>query len=325
MPLTTARLQPRRKSAIAFPVHLLRDFSPGRPYLIGVSGGRDSVALLHWLLAQGYRKLIVCHFEHGLRGRAGKSDARFVERFTQKQGLKFELGSADVGALARKRKQSIETAARQERLAFFERVGRRRRCLTIFLAHQADDQVETFLLNLFRGAGGRGLGAMRPRSNYGPLEVVRPLLGVWRSEIDSYIRTHDLQFRDDTTNEKLEARRNRVRHKILPWLEKQFSRSLRKTIWRAATLLAEEEEYLESQLPVALTIQPELAVKKIAALPVALQRRTIHRWLGQQGIVDLAFDDVENVRQLLAGGAPARVNLPRDRHARRRAGRIFLE
>lgn len=308
-----------------FSTTLLPDLPNERRYLVGVSGGRDSVVLLHWLLAQGYRRLIVCHFEHGLRGRAGKSDARFVKQLAQKYDLKFELGAADIPALAKRRKQSIETAARQERLAFFERVGRRRRCLTIFLAHQADDQVETFLLNLFRGAGGRGLGAMRSRSNYGALEIVRPLLAVWRSEIDAYVRAHGLQFRDDPTNEKLEARRNRIRHKILPSLEKQFGRNLRKTIWRAASLLAEEEEYLESQLPVALTTQPELAVKKIAALPVALQRRTIRRWLGQEGILDLAFDDIENVRQLLAGGAPARINLPRDRHARRRAGKIFLE
>src|SRR5205085_2891433 len=201
-----------------------------------------------------------------------------VQRLAQKQGLRFDLGSADVAALARKRKQSIETAARQERLAFFERVGRRRRCLTIFLGHHADDQVETFLLNLFRGAGGRGLGAMRLRSNFGSLEIVRPFLSVWRCEIDSYVRSHGLQFRDDPTNEKLEARRNRIRHRILPWLEKQFRRNIRKTIWRTATLFAEEEDYLESQLPVDLTNQSQLAVKKVAALPVALQRRTIHRW-----------------------------------------------
>ena len=183
-----------------------------------------------------------------------------------------------------------------------------------------------FLLNLFRGAGGRGLGASGPRSNYGALEIVRPGLGVLGAprSIPTFERS-DLQFRDDPTNEKLEARRNRVRHTILPWLEKEFGRNLRKTIWRAAILLAEEEEYLESQLPVALTTQPELAVKKIAALPVALQRRTIRRWLGQQGIADLAFDDIENVRRLLAGGAPAKINLPRDRHARRRAGKVFLE
>ncbi len=239
-----------------------------RRYLIGVSGGRDSVALLHWLLDQGYRKLIVCHFEHGLRGRAGKSDARFVERLAKKYGLNFELGSADIAALAARRKQSIETTARHERLAFFERVGRRRRCLTIFLAHQADDQVETFLLNLFRGAGGRGLGAMRLSSNHGSLEIVRPLLGVWRSEIDHYVKEHRLKFRDDATNETLNARRNRMRHKIIPWLEKQYGRNIRATIWRAATVLGEEEDFLETLTPVSLTNGDELNVARASPAPV---------------------------------------------------------
>lgn len=303
----------------------LADLPNEQRYLIGVSGGRDSIVLLHWLLARGYRKLIVCHFEHGLRGRAGKADARFVERLAARHALSFELGCGKVATLAARRKQSIETAARQERLAFFQKVSRRRRCPTIFLAHQADDQVETFLLNLFRGAGGRGLGAMRPRSNFESLTIVRPLLGVWRSEIDSYVRAHGLEFRDDPTNEKLEARRNRIRHKIVPWLEKQFGRNIRKTIWRTASLLAEEEDYLESQVSAGLTNQSQLPVKKVGALPVALQRRTIQRWLAQEGVVDLGFDDIENVRLLLAGGAPAKINLPRDRHARRRAGKIFLE
>ncbi|MGI8889216.1 MAG: tRNA lysidine(34) synthetase TilS, partial [Chthoniobacterales bacterium] len=212
-----------------------------RRYLIGVSGGRDSIVLLHWLLAQGYRRLIVCHFEHGLRGRAGKTDARFVERLAQKHALEFELGSADIAAIAQQAKRSIETTARRERLVFFQRTGRRRRCLTIFLGHHADDQVETFLLNLFRGAAGRGLGAMRERSRYEALEMARPLLGVWRSEIDGYVAQHRLKFREDATNAELGARRNRTRHLIVPWLEKQFGRNLRATIWRSAQVLAEED------------------------------------------------------------------------------------
>ena len=296
-----------------------------RPYLTGISGGRDSIALLHWVLDQGYQKLIVCHFEHGLRGRAGKSDARFVERLAQKHGLKFELGSADVAALAKRRKQSIETAAREERFAFFERVAQRRRCRTIFLAHQADDQVETFLLNLFRGAGGRGLGAMRPSSTYGSLEIVRPLLGVWRSEIDHYVQEHRLKFREDETNEKLNARRNRMRHRIIPWLEKQFGRNIRATIWRAAAVLADEEDWLETLTPEALTKSEELPVKLLRQFAPALQRRVIRQWLVQRGVSELGFAVVEKVRGLLAGGVPAKANLSRDQHARRRAGRIFLE
>lgn len=296
-----------------------------RRYLVGVSGGRDSVVLLHWLLARGYRRLIVCHFEHGLRGRAGKADARFVARLAEKHGLEFELGSADVAALAARRKQSIETTARHERFGFFVKVARRRRCLTIFLGHHADDQVETFLLNLLRGAGGRGLGAMRPVSSFGTLRIVRPLLGVWRSEIDAYIKQHRLKFRDDATNEELKARRNRMRHRIIPLLEKHSGRNIRATIWRAAAVLAEEEDFLETLVPVGLTKSKELNVAQLRQSPPALQRRVIRKWLAQRGVLDLGFSVIEEVRQLAAGGAPAKVNLPRAGYARRRAGKIFVE
>jgi len=303
----------------------LAAFPNDRRYLIGVSGGRDSIALLHWLFGQGYRKLIVCHFEHGLRGRAGKGDARFVERLATKYGLKFELGSANIASLAARTKQSIETTGRNERLAFFERVAGRRHCLTIFLAHQADDQVETFLLNLFRGAGGRGLGAMRLSSRHGSLTIVRPLLGVWRSEIDHYVNEHRLKFRDDATNETLNARRNRMRHKIIPWLEKQYGRNIRTTIWRAVTVLGEEEDFLEKLTPVPLTKSQELNVAEIRQLPPALQRRVIRKWLLEQEISGTSFDVIEKVKNLIAGGAPAKINLARGRHVRRRSGKIFLE
>ena len=310
---------------MSFDPDMVRDFPADRRYLIGVSGGRDSVVLLDWLVSLGYRHLIVCHFEHGLRGRAGKGDARFVERLAQGQRLEFELGSAQIRALAEQRKQSIETTARQERLAFFAQVGKRRRCPRIFLAHQADDQVETFLLNLFRGAAGRGLGAMRPHSRFGELEIVRPLLAVWRSEIDEYAAQHRLKYRDDATNEELKARRNRVRHKIIPWLENECGRNIRNTIWRAATVLAEEEDFLEALTPAGLTKSKELNVAQLRSLPLALQRRALRQWLALRCVPDLGFTVIEEVRGLLAGGAPAKINLPRGGHARRRAGKIFLE
>ena len=311
---------------MSFPSDLRRDFQPTRRYLVGVSGGRDSVVLLHCLLERGYRRLVVCHFEHGLRGRAGKADARFVERLAQKYGLHFELGAADVAALAAREKRSIETAGRDARLAFFAQVGRMRRCLTIFLAHHADDQVETFLLNLFRGAGGRGLGAMRPRSKIGSLEIVRPLLGVWRTEIDHYVKEHRLKFREDVMNKDVGARRNRLRHEIVPWLEKQFGRNLRVSLWRAASILTEEETLLAALVPCDATSGPTLEVKALRASAVAIQRRTILCWLRGRGLREIGFEAVEEVRGLLAVHSRiAKVNLPGDRHARRRAGKIFLE
>jgi len=125
---------------------LSRDFPPKASYLIGVSGGRDSVALLHSLFNLGYEKLIVCHLNHQLRGRSSLADARFVEKIALKYHATFELESANIRALAAKQKISIETAAREARYKFFAKTARRRKYKTIFLGHHADDLVETFLL-----------------------------------------------------------------------------------------------------------------------------------------------------------------------------------
>ena len=183
---------------------LLRDFPPSKRYLIGVSGGRDSIALLNLLVEFGYKKLVLCHLNHQLRGAASRSDARFVEKVARDLGLDCEIGSTDVGVLAKRSKLSIETAARFARLAFFVEVARRRRCPRIFLAHHADDLVETALLNLFRGAGPAGVAALRGVSVYRigntKLTIIRPLLAIWRKAIDAYISQQRLAFREDKTN-----------------------------------------------------------------------------------------------------------------------------
>src|SRR5256885_6888760 len=141
-------MQPSKTSS-----RLRSDFPPDARYLIGVSGGRDSVALLHWLNSLGYKKVVVCHLNHQLRGRSSDADARFVEKLAGKYQVNFELGAANVRVLAKKKKISIETAAREARYSFFAKAAKRRRCDTIFLAHHADDLLETILLNLIRGAG----------------------------------------------------------------------------------------------------------------------------------------------------------------------------
>ena len=307
---------------------LSRDFPPQARYLIGVSGGRDSVALLHWLINLGYKKLIVCHLNHQLRGRSSDADARFVEKLAAKYGVNFELGAANVRALAKKKKMSIETAAREARYSFFAKVAKGQRRGTIFLAHHADDLVETFLLNLFRGAGLTGLTAMREvstrRVDELTLTIVRPMLSVWRAEVDDYVRGHRLRFREDASNKNLAAMRNRIRNRIIPYLEKILGRSIRQNIWRTAMVAAEEEKWIDSEVPDST--HADLSVPKLRALPVALQRRAILKWLRVQNVSDIGFDMIESVRSLADPGAPiAKVNLPRDRHVRRRAGRIFIE
>ena len=313
---------------------LFRSFPPDARYLIAVSGGRDSIALLHWLGRLGYKRLVVCHLNHRLRGRSSDADARFVKKLVERynQGLagpiQFALASANVRALANKQKISIETAAREARYAFFAETARRRNCTTIFVAHHADDLVETFLMNLFRGAGSAGLAAMRETSTRRidsvHLTIVRPFLSVWRKEIDDYVRAHRLRFREDATNKNLTPLRNRIRHRIVPYLEKMLGRNIRQNIWRTAMIAEEEEKWIKNELQDST--DADLSVVKLRALPVALQRRLLLKWLRTQNISDVGFDAIERVRSLADGDARiAKVNLPENRHARRRAGKIFIE
>jgi tRNA(Ile)-lysidine synthase len=343
----------------------LREFPPDRRYLIGVSGGRDSVVLLHWLISRGYKNLVVCHLNHQLRGRSSDADARFVhtvvERYNQEfveqaprvrdqqtgkrsvrpttaAHLVFDPGTVNLRALAKRKKISIETAAREARYAFFARIARRRRCHIIFLAHHADDLVETFLINLFRGAGSTGLAAIREistrRIDKVQLTIVRPFLRVWREKINAYVGEHGLRFREDATNKNLDPLRNRIRHQIIPYLEKTLGRNIRATIWRTATIAAEEEHWMENgafpfqpvDVPAGTENPAYLRVDKLRALPVALQRRAVLKWLRVQNIAGVGFDVIERVRSLaLPETHTAKVNLPQDRYARRRAGRIFIE
>jgi len=334
---------------------LFRSFPLDARYLIAVSGGRDSVALLHWLVSLGYERLTVCHLNHRLRGRSSDADARFVERLvkrcnqtlvgqalrlpgskTGKRGarptttgeIEFTLGSANIRTLAKRQKMSIETAAREARYAFFAETARRRKCRTIFVAHHADDLVETFLINLFRGAGSAGLSAMREISTRRidgiDLTIVRPFLCVWRKQIDDYIDEHRLAFREDASNQNLTPLRNRVRHRVIPYLEKMLGRNIRQNIWRTATIAADEEKWIESEL--RNSIPADLYAAKLSALPVALQRRALLKWLRAKNISDVGFDAIERVRSLADPDARiAKVNLSENRHARRRAGKIFIE
>ena len=340
---------------IQIKTRLLRSFPQDARYLIGVSGGRDSVALLHWLVSLGYERLIVCHLNHRLRGRSSDADAQFVKRLVERYNqelagdalrlpaartgkrtarratacrIEFELGSANIRALGKKQKMSVETAAREARYAFFAKTARRRKCRTIFVAHHADDLVETFLINLFRGAGSAGLAAMREistrRIDGVDLTIVRPFLCVWRKEIDNYIGEHRLRFREDATNKNLNPLRNRIRHRIIPYLEKMLGRNIRQNIRRTAMIAADEEKWIENEL--GDSTHADFSVVKLRALPIALQRRTLLRWLRTQNVADVGFDVIERVRSLADRDTRiAKVNLPENRHARRRAGKIFLE
>ncbi len=301
-------------------------FPPDARCLIGVSGGRDSVALLHLLRDAGFKKLVVCHLDHALRTESAK-DALFVAALAKQLGLKAVVARENVAALAKRKRQSLETAAREARYAFFARVARAEKCPRLFLAHHADDQVETLLFNLFRGSASAGLAGMRAlttRTVGGvTLQIARPLLGMWREEIDASIAEHQLAFREDASNADPRHTRNRLRHEIIPAIEHAFGRDIRRAVWRAAEILRDEDDFLASQ-PALRELPERLDTAALLGLPVALQRRVIHAWLKARGVGGVGFDEVESVRSLFAGRR-AKVNLPGGLHARRRARQLFVE
>ncbi len=305
----------------------LAHFDAAESFLIGVSGGRDSVALLHFLVSCGFKNLVVCHLDHSLRGRASSADARFVANLAEKYNLRSVVKKYDVRKFAAKKKQSLETAARDARYAFFARVSVEEKCNGVFLAHHADDQVETFLFNLFRGAGTFGLGGMQAETvrntDGATLHLLRPLLGIWRAEIDEYIHTHKLKFRDDATNRELQNTRSKMRCEIIPAIEKALGRDVRKSIWKTAEILRAQQEFLRQSICVD---SAELSVSELRAMPDALQSALIHQWLQKNGVPDISFDLVQSVRALIDPATThAKVNLPGARHVRRRAKKLFVE
>jgi tRNA(Ile)-lysidine synthase len=234
------------------------------PLLVGVSGGADSVALLHALVELGYRPH-VCHLNHRWRGAASDGDAKFVRALAGRLEL-----PVTIAILSRLKTAPTEDSARRARFAFFERVAKKTGIGTLVLAHTADDQAETFLMRLLRGAGTTGLSGIWPERRIGKLRVLRPMLNVSRKEVLKYIAARKLKFREDASNADRRFLRNRIRHELLPLLERDYNPGIRDVLRRTAEIFRAEVE----------------------RDPVASERRKIRRELGS-----LSFRQVEELRK----------------------------
>ncbi len=225
--------------------HHIRD----QVLIVGVSGGADSLALLHSLceLRNSYHlQLHVAHLNHQLRGDDSKQDARFVEQLASDWQLPATVESHDVAELARAKKLSTEEAARLVRYGFLEQVAEREGARAVAVAHHADDQVETILMHFIRGAGLAGLRGMLANTHYPfrpPLRLLRPLLGVTRAEIETYCAAHQLAPREDASNADTKYFRNRLRHELLPMLE-QYNPNLRAVLVQNARIVSDDYDYL---------------------------------------------------------------------------------
>jgi tRNA(Ile)-lysidine synthase len=296
----------------------------GQAVLVAVSGGPDSMTLLqilHALSARHRWKLTVAHFNHQLRGRSSDADENLVRKTAAALKLPLVAARADVREFAEKSKLSIEMAARKLRHEFFARAARERRISVVALAHHADDQVELFFLRALRGAGGEGLAGMKWRSRSpvnGKVMLIRPLLGMTKSELRGFARENGIGFREDATNARLDLPRNRVRNELLPLLRRHYQPALTRTILRLMEIVGAEAEVVgkiakrwlvddltrvkRARRPVPLPagrgeggLRPGEGTD-FRTLPVAVQRRVLQLQLVRLG-VPADFELVERIRR----------------------------
>jgi tRNA(Ile)-lysidine synthase len=234
----------------------------GGRVVVALSGGADSVALAHLLLElQGLGELTVAglaHLNHQLRGAEAESDEAFCRAMAAGIGLPIHVGRADVRALAREQRRSVEDAARAVRYAFLEEAADHLNADAIAVAHSLDDQAETFLLRLIRGSGPRGLSGILPRAG----RVVRPLIEVSRADLRQYVDERQLAWREDSTNEDLGIPRNRVRHELIPYLAREFSPGIAEVLAREAAIAREDENRLQQEaidLAASIVLRTEAA------------------------------------------------------------------
>jgi tRNA(Ile)-lysidine synthase len=220
-------------------------FKQGDTLVIAFSGGADSTALLDILahLRGCDLELVVAHLNHRLRGAESEADEHFACAAAARYGYPFALATVDVAALAEERGLSLEEAGREARYAFFRKVAGESAAAAVAVGHHQDDQAETALMRLLRGAGGSGLAGMRPKSAAGM--IVRPLLSLRRKEIEQYLRKAGLAWREDSSNVDVKFLRNRIRHELLPQLA-GYNPEIVERLNQTAAALAADEEILET-------------------------------------------------------------------------------
>ena len=293
-----------------------------------VSGGADSVALFRLLLElRGEIGLVlsVVHFNHKLRGEESDEDERFVAELARTHKLEFHCKSGEVKQYAAEKRLSLETAARELRYEFFRELLKDRHLNRIATGHTLDDQAETVLLRMVRGAGSRGLAGIYPKlavNGSQTAAIVRPLLGTRREGLEVYLRALNQVWREDSSNRDLRHARNRVRHGIMPRLAANLNPAVREALAETAEIARAEEDYWRDVIfKVAASLG--LTVDFLEGLPLALRRRVVRAIAESLGVV-LEFHHVEAVLALAAAEEPASrsMELPAGWTVRREKGRL---
>ncbi len=287
----------------------------GGRVLLALSGGRDSMALLHALLALqepfGFT-LCAAHYNHRLRGEEAARDAAFAEKVCRDLGIPFLAGQGDVKQAAAQTGRGIEETARDMRYAFLEEAAAQLGAERIATAHHADDNVETMLLHLTRGTGLRGLGGIAPVRG----KLIRPLLTTARAAVEAYVAKGQIPFVEDGTNQDTNLTRNRLRHEILPLL-REINPQLTTAVTATIRGLREDEAFLEAQAMTAFRAAKRaedglvIEVKTLAGLPRAVALRVLRRMLAEIEAPPVGAVHLATVLVIANGQDPAAaVHLP---------------
>lgn len=322
-------------------------FAPGDGVVLGVSGGADSVCLLfalHRLRRELGIRLYVVHVNHCIRDDAAR-DAAYVERLCGQLEVPYALVTENVQALARQQGCSTEEAGRRVRYEAFLGELERRQAQKIAVAHNAGDRAETLLFHLFRGSGLTGLGSIRPARG----QIVRPLLGLERREIEEYLAQRGISYCQDSTNNTDIYTRNRIRRHILPYAEREICSGATAHLCRTADIFMEIEDYMEEQFRQAreLCVTREQVHRETSGEENAERRSdrlliycpvfaTLHRAV-QKGLIlsmlkeisparrDMGAEQVRQVLELCVRPGNRELNLPQGVRAARRYDRVALE
>ncbi len=305
---------------------------PGARVIVAASGGADSTALVCLLHDAAARLRIefvgLAHFNHMLRGEAADEDERFCQALAVRLSLAFDAGRGDVGAAARRLGTSVEDAGRRLRYEFLDRARERARATHVALGHTRDDQAETVLMNLLRGAGTLGLGGMPVSRD----AFVRPLIDCGHRELVEYVGEAGMAFREDLSNLDRRHLRNRIRHDLVPALE-QIVPTAREALARAAESARADADYLDD---LAASRLAEIAgqvsgpgmvldAAALGSLPIALARRVAILALRQaSGGRFVGFGQAERLLALARGSLRGPAALPGVRASVTAAGRLLL-
>jgi tRNA(Ile)-lysidine synthase len=283
--------------------------------LIAFSGGPDSV-FLTTLLSQYVKEvngnISCCHINHGLRGETAERDEAFAERFAKERGIMFVSKHVDSGTHSREYGLSLEEAARQLRLDALEEVRVELNAQKIALAHTADDVVETFLFNLLRGTGRKGLSGIKPKRG----RIIRPLISIKRDEIIRYLKKRGIDYRIDATNWKCDFTRNFIRHRLIPCVEQELKRNVKSSILQLITIMNNEEMLLSRMTNECFTNMCSISHEGITLprmefrkMDTALQRRLLVRCFTEMVKTEqwLNFKEIDAIRKATTGDSSGAV------------------